>query len=64
MDTLLSAYDFYEVAGLVSAYNTFGIESICDGDSQCVIDCDVFCEALSFKDDSPLLFDDDCEEDY
>ena len=53
MSGYFTGYSFYEVDGLVSAYNTFGIESPCDADNQCIVDDDVFCEALL---DGPKLF--------
>ena len=53
MDGYFTGYDFFEVAGLVCAYNTFGIESPCDGDNMCIIDDDVFGDALK---DGPKLF--------
>ena len=53
MSGYFTGYDFYEIGGLISAYNTFGIESPCDADNQCIVDDDIFCEALS---DGPKLF--------
>ena len=56
MSGYFTGYDFYEIDGLVSAYNTFGIESPCDGDNMCIVDDDIFSEALS---DGPKLFIDE-----
>ena len=53
MSGYFTGYSFYEIGGLIAAYNSFGIESPCDADNQCIVDDDIFGEALS---DGPKLF--------